>query len=247
MSNTQKMYVPSGPLPAPRTGILTPFEPGTTTLKAGYQVAPPFRSLPVDIILERDVAITLRDGVTVHADIFRPVGVENVPVIVAYSPYGKGQGTSPSVMGIFGLVGLSNEVVSGLEKFEGPDPAFWCAQGYAICNPDIRGVVDSDGDSVLWDRQDGRDAYDIIEWLAEQDWCSGKVAMSGTSYLAATQWFTAAEQPPHLVAINPWEGVCDLYRDLVMRGGMPDVGFARQLQTGSFFGKGMKEDLLGEA
>jgi predicted acyl esterase len=175
------------------------------------------------------------------------VGVENVPVIVAYSPYGKGQGTSPSVMGIFGLVGLSNEVVSGLEKFEGPDPAFWCAQGYAICNPDIRGVVDSDGDSVLWDRQDGRDAYDIIEWLAEQDWCSGKVAMSGTSYLAATQWFTAAEQPPHLVAINPWEGVSDVYRDLVMRGGMPDVGFARQLQTGSFFGKGMKEDLLGEA
>ena len=247
MSDTQKMYVPSGPLPAPRTGILTPFEPGTTTLKAGYQVAPPFRSLPVDIIFERDVAITLRDGVTVHADIFRPVGVENVPVIVAYSPYGKGQGTSPSVMGIFGLVGLSNEVVSGLEKFEGPDPAFWCAQGYAICNPDIRGVVDSDGDSVLWDRQDGRDAYDIIEWLAEQDWCSGKVAMSGTSYLAATQWFTAAEQPPHLAAINPWEGVSDVYRDLVMRGGMPDVGFARQLQTGSFFGKGMKEDLLGEA
>src|SRR5689334_5752925 len=35
-------------------------------------------------------------------------GEEKVPVIVAYSPYGKGQGTSPSVMGIFGLVGLDN-------------------------------------------------------------------------------------------------------------------------------------------
>jgi predicted acyl esterase len=246
MSDTTKMYVPSGPLPAVRTGILTPFEPGSTTLEAGYQVAPPFKALPVDIIFERDVAVTLRDGVTIYVDVFRPVGDEKVPVIVAYSPYGKGQGTSPSVMGIFGLVGLPNSVVSGLEKFEGPDPAFWCAQGYAICNPDIRGVVDSDGDSVLWDRQDGRDAYDIIEWLAQQDWCSGKVAMSGTSYLAATQWFTAAEQPPHLVAINPWEGVSDVYRDLVMRGGMPDVGFARQLQTGSFFGKGNKEDLIGE-
>jgi uncharacterized protein len=247
MSDDQRMYVPSGPLPAARTGLLTGFDPGTKTLEAGYQVAPQFKALPVDVIFEKDVAVKLRDGVTVYVDVFRPVGAEKVPAIVAYSPYGKGQGTSPSVMGIFGLVGLSNSAVSGLEKFEGPDPAFWCAQGYAICNPDIRGVVDSEGDSVLWDRQDGRDAYDIIEWLAEQDWSNGKVAMSGTSYLAATQWFTAAEQPPHLTAINPWEGVSDVYRDLVLRGGMPDVGFARLLQTGSFFGKSRNEDIVGEA
>ena len=51
----------------------------------------------------------------------------------------------------FALEGLSNETVSGLEKFEDADPAYWCAQGYAICNPDVRGVVDSEGDSVMWD------------------------------------------------------------------------------------------------
>ena len=50
--------------------------------------------------------------------------------------------------------------------------------------------------------------------------------MSGTSYLAVAQWFTAAEQPPHLAAINPWEGVSDVYCDLVMRGGLPDTGSA---------------------
>ncbi|GGF33081.1 CocE/NonD family hydrolase [Subtercola lobariae] len=246
MSDDQKIFTPSSPLPAGRTGILTPFEPGTRTLEAGFQIAPPFLPLPVDIVFEKDVAIELRDGVTVYADVFRPVGSEKVPVIVAYSPYGKGQGTSGSVMGVFGLVGLSNSVVSGLEKFEAPDPAYWVGHGYAICNPDIRGVVDSDGDSVLWDRQDGRDCYDIIEWLAEQPWCDGKVGMSGTSYLAVSQWFTAAEQPPHLVAINPWEGVSDVYRDLVLRGGMPDTGFAQQLQDGSFFGKNQKEDILAE-
>ena len=242
----RKIYVSSSPLPAARSGVLTGFGPGIRTLKAGFQIAPPFRPLPVDILFEKDIAVQLRDGVTVYVDVFRPVGEEKVPVIVAYSPYGKGQGTSPSAMGIFGLVGLDNNIVSGLEKFEGPDPAFWCAEGYAICNPDIRGIVDSEGDSVFWDRQDGRDCYDLIEWLAEQEWCSGKVAMSGTSYLAASQWFTAAEQPPHLAAINPWEGVSDVYRDLVMRGGMPDTGFARQLQEGSFFGKGRKEDILAE-
>ena len=246
MSDDQRVYVPSQPLPAARTGVLTPFDPGTRTLEAGFRLAPPFRPLPVDIVFEKDIAVQLRDGVTIHVDVFRPTGSERVPVIVAWSPYGKGQGSSVSVMGVFGLVGLDNGIVSGLAKFEAPDPAYWCARGYAICNPDVRGVVDSEGDSVLWDRQEGRDCFDLVEWLAQQPWCSGKVGMSGTSYLAVAQWFTAAEQPPHLAAINPWEGVSDVYRDLVMRGGMPDTGFARQLQEGSFFGKSRKEDVLTE-
>lgn len=246
MSDVQKIFAPSSPLPPARTGLLSAFAPGITTLEVGHTITAPFRPLSTTIVFERDVAVTLRDGVTIHVDIFRPVGAENAPVIVAWSPYGKGQGTSASAIGIFGLVGLDNHLLSGLAKFEGPDPDYWCAQGYAVCNPDIRGVVDSDGDSVLWDRQEGLDCYDLIEWLAVQQWCSGKVAMSGTSYLAVSQWFTAAERPPHLAAINPWEGVSDVYRDLVMRGGMPDTGFAGQLQNGSFFGNNQKEDLLAE-
>ncbi|MHC8411303.1 CocE/NonD family hydrolase [Pseudomonas sp. Hz4] len=247
MSDTQKLYTPSTPLPPARTGLLTAFEPGTRVLKKGFQIAPQFRPIPVDIVFEKDVAVQLRDGVTIYVDVFRPAGSEKVPVIIAWSPYGKGQGTSVSVMGVFGLVGLNNNVVSGLAKFEAPDPAYWCANGYAICNPDIRGCVDSEGDSVLWDRQDGRDCHDLINWLAEQSWCSGNVGMSGTSYLAVSQWFTAAEQPEALKAINPWEGVSDVYRDLVLRGGMPDLAFAGLLQNGSFFGKNQKEDILAEA
>jgi len=248
MSHQEKVFMPSQPLePGDRYGVLSGFEPGIQILPAGFQIAPPFKPLSTDIVLEKDIAVTLRDGVTIHVDVLRPTGSEKVPVIVAWSPYGKGQGTSRSVMGIFGLVGLDNAVVSGLEKFEGPDPAYWCTHGYAICNPDVRGVAHSEGDSVLWDRQEGQDCHDLIEWLAVQDWCSGKVAMSGTSYLAVSQWFTAAEQPAHLAAINPWEGVSDVYRDLVMRGGMPDTGFARQLRDHSFWGNGQKEDIIAEA
>ncbi|GAB3109549.1 CocE/NonD family hydrolase [Aestuariicella hydrocarbonica] len=246
MSDISQLFIPSAPLPADRIGLLTPYDPGVRTLPAGHQVAPPFKPLPVDIVFEKDVPVTLRDGVTIYVDLFRPVGTEEVPVIVAWSPYGKAQGTSASVMGVFGMVGLSNSLVSGLAKFEGPDPAYWCAHGYAICNPDPRGIVDSEGNSVLWDRQEGLDCHDLIEWLAEQQWCTGKVGMSGTSYLAASQWFTAAEQPKHLVAINPWEGVSDVYRDLLKRGGMPDVYFGQRLQKGSFFGKQQKEDLISE-
>ncbi|WP_216823723.1 CocE/NonD family hydrolase [Mycobacterium rhizamassiliense] len=244
----QMVFMPSRPLePGDRYGVLSGFDPGTRTLPAGFRLAPAFRELPVDIVLEKDVAVTMRDGVTTYVDILRPVGAEKVPVIVAWSPYGKGEGSAPAAMGVFGLVGLANDIVSGLHKFEGPDPAYWCARGYAICNPDVRGVSDCEGDSVLWDRQEGQDCYDLIEWLAAQDWCTGKVAMSGTSYLAVAQWFAAAEQPPHLAAVNPWEGVSDTYRDLVLRGGMPDTGFARQLRDNSYWGKGRKEDILAEA
>lgn len=244
-----RIYTPAQPLTpdSDRYGVLSGFASGSRVLEAGTRLAPPFRPLPVDIVFDRDVAVTLRDGTVTYVDVFRPVGVERVPVIVAFSPYGKGQGASRSAMGVFGLVGLDNAIVSGLQKFEGPDPAYWCAHGYAICNPDIRGVAECDGDSVLFDRQEGRDAYDLVEWLGVQEWCSGKVAMSGTSYLAASQWFTAAEQPPHLAAINPWEGMSDTYRDLVLRGGMPDSGFAKQLRDHSFRGHGRKEDIIAEA
>lgn len=246
LARQQRITTASGPLPPARSGLLTPYEPGTRTIPAGFQAGPQFREVPQDVVLEKDVPVTLRDGVTILMDVFRPVGDEPVPAIVAWSPYGKGQGTSPSVTGVFALVGLSDSVVSGLEKFEGPDPAFWCGQGYAICHPDPRGCIDSEGDSYLWDRQEGRDCHDVIEWIAEQPWCTGKVGMSGTSYLAASQWFTAAEQPPHLAAINPWEGISDTYRDLAVRGGIPDTGFAGLLQRGSFFGRGQKEDMLAE-
>ncbi len=247
MDRGDKVFVPSYPYEAGREhGLFSPFDPGTRVLSAGSRVEPRFRPLPVDIVFEKDVAVTLRDGVTIYVDVFRPAGVEKVPVIVAWSPYGKSGGSSPKIASLFAMLGMGSDLVSGLEKFEGPDPAYWCAHGYAICNPDARGVADSDGDSAMFGRQEGQDCHDLIEWLAAKDWCTGKVAMSGTSYLSIAQWFTAAEQPPHLTVINPWEGLSDVYRDLVMRGGMPDLGFAERLQH-NYAGKNRREDVVAEA
>lgn len=242
-----KVFVPSNPFIAgPERGILSEYKPGTETLHAGYKLAPMFTVLPVDIIFERDVPVALRDGITIYVDIFRPAGSDKVPVLVAWSPYGKAQGTTPEVIGLYGMLGMNVGAMSGLAKFEGPDPAYWCAQGYAVCNPDPRGIGESDGDSAMFGTQEGQDCYDLIEWLAAQEWCSGKVGMSGTSYLANAQWFTAAEQPPHLAAINPVEGFSDMYRDLVMRGGIPDLGFAERLRR-SYAGKNLREDNALEA
>jgi len=247
MSQTEKVFEPSHYQAGDAHGLLSEFQPSTRTLSAGQRLDPRFRPLPTDIVLEKDVPVTMRDGVTIYVDVLRPPQSQRVPVIVAWSPYGKSQGTAASVTSLFEMIGLDNELVSGLEKFEGPDPAYWCAHGYAICNPDPRGIAQSEGDSAMFGRQEGMDCHDLIEWLATQEWCNGKVAMSGTSYLAISQWFTAAEQPPHLAAINPCEGFSDVYRDLVMRGGMPDIGFAERLQKNSYAGTNRREDILTEA
>lgn len=190
--------------------------------------------------------VTLRDGVTITTDIFRPVGDAKVPVLIAWSPYGKSGGTAPKTTGLYDLLGIDNGMLSGLAKFEGPDPAYWCARGYAVCNPDPRGIAHSGGDAHMIGRQEAQDCHDLIEWLAEQDWCSGKVGMSGTSYLAFSQWFVAAERPPHLAAINPVEGLSDAYRDLVAPGGMPDPAFTQRLQI-NHVGGGLREDVVEEA
>jgi predicted acyl esterase len=247
MSQSERVFEPSHYQAGDAHGLLSGFEPGTRTLPAGSRVDHRFRSLPTEIVFEKDIAVTMRDGVTIYVDVLRPPGTEKVPVLVAWSPYGKSQGTAPSVTSLFTMIGIDNGTLSGLEKFEGPDPAYWCAQGYAICNPDPRGIAHSEGDSAMFGRQEARDCHDLIEWLAVQNWCNGKVAMSGTSYLAISQWFTAAEQPPHLAAINPWEGLSDVYRDLVMRGGMPDIGFAERLQKNSYAGNNRREDILAES
>ena len=65
----------------------------------------------------------------------------------------------------------------------------------------------------------------MIEWAAGQAWSNGKVGMIGESYLAWVQWFAAAQQPPHLSCIAPYDGGADLYRDVAYHGGIMSLGF----------------------
>ncbi len=54
MSNNEKIFVSSNTYEAgPAHGMLSPFEPGTRTLPAGWQIAPRFKSLPTEIVFER--------------------------------------------------------------------------------------------------------------------------------------------------------------------------------------------------
>ena len=212
-------------------GFCPPFQPRT------YEAAP-------GIICEQDVAVEMRDGIKIYCDIFRPSNTtEKIPVIVSWSWFGKRPGDG---MSEWQIMGVPPHTVSKMAKFESPDPAYWCYQGYAVANVDVRGAGHSEGDVHMFTRQDREDGYDFVEWIAARDWCNGKVGMSGNSGVAMHQWGIAAEQPPSLACIAPWESTTDIYRESIFEGGIPALSF-NEFIAAQVTGKGGVDDQVAMA
>jgi predicted acyl esterase len=172
--------------------------------------------------IERNVEVTLRDGVRILVDIYRAANAANgVPIILGWSPYGK-HGLSDK---LWPPAGVEAGWLSRFTGFEAPDPMFWCKRGYAVVFADPRGAWLSEGDLRHNGIGEGEDCYDTIEFLAELPWSNGKVGMTGVSYLAAIQYLVASLKPPRLAAINPWEGFSDWYREFAYHGGIRETGF----------------------
>lgn len=128
-------------------------------------------------ILE-NVPAAMRDGVSLRGDLYRSDGDERRPSLLVRTPYGK-QGYREDSL-----------VRKAVER------------GYAVFVQDVRGRYASHGDFDPY-RQDGRDGYDTVEWLAAQPWTNGRVGTAGLSYPGAVQWLLAVEAPPHLVCTFP--------------------------------------------
>jgi putative CocE/NonD family hydrolase len=80
----------------------------------------------------------------------------------------------------------------------------WTKRGYVVAVLDPRGTGDSFGvRSTDWSREEAYDTREVIEWLARESFCNGKVAMWGVSYMGGLQLMAASTQPPHLVSIIP--------------------------------------------
>jgi putative CocE/NonD family hydrolase len=80
--------------------------------------------------------------------------------------------------------------------------SYFASHGYVFALVDVRGRGNSAGDFEPF-AQEPRDGHDAVEWLAQQPFCDGKVAMWGGSYAGFDQWATAKEFPPHLATIVP--------------------------------------------
>lgn len=123
------------------------------------------------------VKIPLRDGVHLNATLYRPAGLkEPRPCLFTLTPY---IGQSYHSRGMY-----------------------FAAHGYPFLTIDVRGRGNSEGSFQPF-LQEARDGYDVVEWLAKQPYCNGKISMWGGSYAGYDQWVTAKEFPPHLATIVP--------------------------------------------
>ena len=93
--------------------------------------------------------------------------------------------------------------------------------GYAVCRVDLRGTGSSGGDATdEYPPREQADLGTVIGWLADQDWCTGRVGMYGTSYSGFNSLQLACERPPALKAVVAIYATDDRWTDDVhWRGG----------------------------
>ncbi|KAG4267363.1 hypothetical protein FPRO04_12987 [Fusarium proliferatum] len=177
-------------------------------------------------IFEQNATVPLKagDGL-VRLNVYRPKGVDKVPVLVTYGPYGKDIWYQDFHPKSFSEVNPQHK--SQHSAWETPDPGFWTKHGYAIVRADERGLGQSTGKLDTMSRGTSEAFFDVVEWAAEQPWSSGKVGLLGISYYAGSQWRVAARKPKGLSAIVPWEGMSDYYRDRCRHGGILSNAFIK--------------------
>lgn len=123
---------------------------------------------------DRQLRIPMRDGVALAADLYLPRAQSDpAPAIVQITPYGK------------------SEPMWSIEA------RFYADHGYAAVVVDVRGTGESEGDTH-WFAPDADDGFDVVEWVAAQPWCNGRIGTTGISYMGWTQWALASQHPPHL-------------------------------------------------
>jgi hypothetical protein len=134
-------------------------------------------SIHAGVRMQWGVRIPLRDGIHLNATLYmRKNHATPSPAVFTLTPY-VGQ-----MWHKFGVL--------------------FAGHGYPFLIVDVRGRGNSHGDfrPFMHEAQDG---YDVVEWLAQQHYCNGQVAMWGGSYAGYAQWATAKESPPHLATIVP--------------------------------------------
>ena len=165
-------------------------------------------SPPEHAVTSVAVSVPMRDGVTLRGTLHRPVGVESAPGVLFANGYALD------------------------EPYLAPTIDQLARRGYMVLKANLRGVPPSDGQPGLYEHY-GEDAHDLIEWLAGQSGCTGRIGMMGASLLGLAQYLAAKEAPPSLKAILPDDAGADSYWHLWYPGGMrPGPGRAARQSFG---------------
>jgi putative CocE/NonD family hydrolase len=157
----------------------------------------------MSIVVEKNIPIPMRDGVKLAADIYRPSGPGNYPVLLQRTPYNKE---------LWPITAMTL------------DPIRAAAAGYAVVIQDVRGRWASEGDVFFPYRDELDDGYDSVEWSSSQDYASGQVGCYGLSYMGGTAWLAAVSGHSALGAISPTTAPNDFWRNHFWRGGALNIG-----------------------
>ena len=161
-----------------------------------------------------DVMVPMRDGTRIAIDVYRPDAEERFPALLAFAYHNKFL-QSPEISEACNNQPAWAPLWCG--PAEGGDTKFFTSRGYVHVVGNARGFGNSEpGDPLVEGRTD---AYDLIEWIAQQPWCDGNVGMIGISAFGLNQIVAAITQPPHLKAIFPYDPSMFSFRD-VYPGGM---------------------------
>ncbi len=180
-------------------------EPGQRQLNGPQTTGRTYRNLsePAHAMArDNNVAIPMRDGVTLLSDVHRPSEAGRYPVLIAASPYPRQ---------LQDLGAPAGFIEAGASDFFVP-------RGYVHLIVNLRGTGGSGGTFGLFDAQERRDMHDVVEWAARQPWSNGNIGMIGISYFAMTQLEAAVERPPHLKAIFPVAVTTDIYDAAIHHG-----------------------------
>jgi uncharacterized protein len=160
---------------------------------------------PYRVTIHSGVAVAMRDGVKLTADIYQPEAEGQFPVLLERTPYNRagGAGSAPAM----------------------------AAHGYVVVIQDTRGRFDSQGEFYPF-RYESQDGYDTVEWAASLPYANGKVGMFGGSYVGATQMLAAISSPPHLVAIQPYVTASEYYDGWTYQNGALMQWFASSWSSG---------------
>jgi len=157
---------------------------------------------PYEVVVEKDVFVTMRDGVRLATDLYLPAENDEPlpwrsPAVLTRTAYDK-----------------SNYA---------PRASFFASHGYLSVVQDVRGTFGAEGEFYPFINE-ADDGYDTFTWLMGHERCNGKIGMYGCSYMAWTQLAVATQNPPGLACMIPFGVAIDTFHHYAYPDGGLQLG-----------------------
>lgn len=135
------------------------------------------------VVVYKDLAIPMADGVMLYANQYRPATAGDYPTVLIRSPWGRGWKNAPFSL-LYGYVA---------QRF--------AERGYIVILQDVRNARQTPATHLVPHENEQQDGQATLRWLVQQPWFNGRLGLWGVSYLGYVQWAALATELPTLDAL----------------------------------------------